>query len=256
MIQRRLPGQPMLSAQHPIVPVALSFCSGFVDVICYLGLFHSFTAFITGTLIITCSELFDQDAALWIRVVILATFVVSAAIWVPVVKWMIKAGLPAVRMCLALECLFLALFLMSTVALPITPEFLSLGTLLAAVSATIAMSLQNVAMQMVLDFHIPTTVMTGNFMRFILTIIEKVTGEAESGKPHGSGLKEASAQKAPGGPVASGIPGTSGARRYGRSLAAFIGGAVLGAGCLATIGFWGLALPTLLLGAMALLTRD
>ncbi len=250
MIQRRFSGHPVLSAQHPIVPVALSFCSGFVDVVCYLGLFHSFTAFITGTLIILCSELFDQDAELWIRVVILATFVVSAMIWVPVVKWMKKAGLPAVRICLSLECLFLALFLISTVALPVTPEFMSLGTLLAAISATIAMSLQNVAMQIVLDFHIPTTVMTGNFMRFVLTVIERVTGEAESGKPRGTGLKE------PSEPMKSGIPGPSGARRYGRSLAAFAGGAVLGAACLATIGFWGLALPTVLLGAMALLTRD
>jgi len=230
-------GRRALSARHPIVPIALSFCSGFVDVVCYLGLFHAFTAFITGTVIILCSELFREDSLVWVRLVILMTFVVSAVIWVHVVKWLIRSERAAVSICLGLECLFLALFTVSALALPISSQFLSIGTTLALVFATIAMALQNVAMQLALNFHIPTTVMTGNLMRFVVAAIERVGGNA--GAQRGDGTRSA-----------------AGEAHYGRSLVAFVGGCVLGAACLATIGFWGLLLPVGLIGGLAIVTRD
>jgi len=232
----RSAGPRTLTARHPGVPIVLSFCSGFVDVTCYLGLFHSFTAFITGTVIIMCSELLRPDGLLWIRGVILATFLVSAFAWIGIVKRMVAAKLPVVRICLALECLFLLLFLASVLALPVTSDWFSPGTALALVFATTAMSLQNALMQLVLNFHVPTTVMTGNFMRFLITMAER----------HG---RTASPEPAP----ASEAPGTT---RYGWSLAGFVCGGVLGAAGLLYIGFWGLLLPAGVLGLMALASRD
>lgn len=227
----------VLSSRHPLVPVALSFCSGFVDVVCYLGLFHSFTAFITGTVIILGSELFAADSLLWIRAVILTTFAVSAFAWVHIVKWLVRTQRRTVAICLALECAFLALFMVSALALPVSEETLAPGTTLALVFATVAMALQNVAMQIVLNFHIPTTVMTGNFTRFVVSAIERIGGTAAA-RAEGSD------------PVASGGP------RYGRNLAAFAGGAVLGAGGFSALGFCGLALPVGLIGALAVISRD
>lgn len=234
-------GRKGFTSRHPAVPVALSFCSGFVDVICFLGLFHSFTAFITGTIIILCSELFQFDSLLWLRAVILSTFFLSALVWVPFVKHLVKTGRPAVRLCLGLESLFLGLFLAAAVTLPVTSDLLSPGTTLALIFATVAMSLQNVAMQIVLQFHTPTTVMTGNFMRFVVTTIERF-GARHAAGPGGSGDSRAAA---PGGQA-----------HYGYSLVAFVAGGVAGAGCHITIGFWGLLAPVLMLAALAIATRD
>lgn len=228
-------GPRRLGARHPSVPIVLSFCSGFVDVTCYLGLFHSFTAFVTGTLIILCSELLQPDGLLWLRIVIVATFLVSAIAWIGIVKRMIAAKVQVVRICLALECLFLLLFMASALALPVGPDWFSPGTALALVFATIAMSLQNALMQLVLHFHVPTTVMTGNFLRFLIS-----TGER---------LRSDDAVDGPPAPAAMNV-------HYGWSLLSFIVGGVLGAAGILNIGFWGLLLPAGVLAVMAVASRD
>lgn len=236
---RRHFGKARLGSKHPAVPLALSFCSGFVDVTCFIGLYHSFTAFITGTAIIMCSELFRPDSLLWIRTVILSTFVVSAVVWVHVVRAMMRTQWPVVRICLALECLFLVLFAVSAMTLPVTADVLAAGTTLALVFATVATSLQNVTMQILLSFHTPTTVMTGNLMRFVVTTVERLSGDWID-----SGAKvDAPDRKSAG-------------QHYGYSLASFLVGGVLGAWSIQTIGFAGILLPAALLAAMALLTRD
>jgi uncharacterized membrane protein YoaK (UPF0700 family) len=99
------------------------------------------------------------------------------------------------------------------------------------------MSLQNVTMQLVLHFHIPTTVMTGNFMRLLITALPQT----------GPGAAEAPAASA---------PAEGGSGRYGWSLLAFVIGGLLGAASLWTVGFWGLVLPAGLLAALALAERE
>lgn len=228
----RLPRIGVLPPRHPAVPVVLSFCSAFVDVCCYLGLFHTFTGFVTGTLVILCAELFVPDAELWTKVLVMVVFLTSAIAWIEVLRSMVRAGIAVVRTCLWLECGLVALFMLSAVALPVGPELLSPGTALALTFATIGMALQNAVMQMLLQFHSPTTVMTGNFLRFLVTALGAAPEAQATAGPHAPG-----------------------AGRYGWALAGFLAGGVAGAAGMATVGFWGLLVPVAMLGTLAALHR-
>jgi uncharacterized membrane protein YoaK (UPF0700 family) len=225
--------QSRISAEHPAVPMVLSFCSAFVDVTCYLGLFHSFTAFITGTLVILCSELFRYDQFLWIRVLILATFLISAVAWIHIIKRLLRSRRRILRLGLGLESVLLLLFMGSALALPVNAHVLAGGTTFALIFATLAMSLQNAVMQLVLNYHVPTTVMTGNFMRFLITTIER-RGTV--------GPNDAMSVGKSSGPTT----------HYGWSLLWFAIGGALGALCLTYVGFWGILVPAGVLAFIAI----
>jgi len=55
----------------------LSFISAFVDAICYLGLFRTFTAFITGTLIVLATEVVQTDGEFVTKIVVTVSFIAS-----------------------------------------------------------------------------------------------------------------------------------------------------------------------------------
>ena len=232
------PKRASINSRNTAIPVALSFCSAFVDVICFVSLYHSFTAFITGTMVIVISELFQPQALLWPRVLILGSFFVSAILWIRMIRTMIVRQWRVVRICLVIEAVLLLLFMASAVFLPVGPDWPSPGTAFALVFPTLAMSLQNALMQLVLRFHFPTTVMTGNFMSFLVSLAFRNWTDNRD-----SGMRRVDLPKVP--PI-----------RYGINLASFVAGGLLGSVLNASIGFWALLIPTLLVAGIAIVNDD
>jgi uncharacterized membrane protein YoaK (UPF0700 family) len=155
------------------VPILLAFCACFIDVICILGLFHTFTAFITGTLVVLCTEVFHQSDNAALKVFVLAMFFVSTLFWYMVVTRLIEAQKVAVGHLFALEALLVTGFmLVAGLGDPAAGGPLSAVTLTAVGLSTIAMALQNVIMLTILNRHVPTTMMTGNSLKLVLGVAD------------------------------------------------------------------------------------
>ncbi|SMF46846.1 Uncharacterized membrane protein YoaK, UPF0700 family [Tistlia consotensis] len=221
-----------LHHSRPSVPLLLAFCSCFVDVVCVLGLFHTFTAFITGTLVVLCTELLEAPDQAPLKLVVLATFLVASLGWyLLLARRRDRARLP-LRVLLLAEGLLIILFmLVAGLSAPLTGP-LATETLLAVVCATVAMSLHNVIMNALLNRHTPTTIMTGNALKLVAGLVEGWLA-GRSGTDAEAGRRRAAS--------------------HGATVLAFAAGGLAGAWLVSLAGFWALALPAalvLLLGAV------
>jgi len=165
-----------LHHSRPLVPILLAFCACFVDVVCILGLFHTFTAFITGTLVVLCTEVFHQSDNAALKLFVLAMFFVSTLFWFVAVTRLVQVKKVAVRHLFALEAVLVAAFMVvAGLGDPSAAGPLAAVTLTAVGLSTVAMSLQNVIMLTLLNRHVPTTIMTGNSMKLVLGIADYFT---------------------------------------------------------------------------------
>jgi len=163
----------VLHHSRPLVPILLAFCACFVDVVCILGLFHTFTAFITGTLVVLCTEVFHKGDHAALKVFVLAVFLAATLFWYLAVTHLVGKGRVTVRHLFALEALLVAVFmLVAGLGDPGASGPLSAVTLLAVGLSTVAMALQNVIMLTILNRHVPTTMMTGNSLKLVLGIAD------------------------------------------------------------------------------------
>lgn len=162
-----------LHHSRPLVPVLLAFCACFVDVVCILGLFHTFTAFITGTLVVLCTEVFHKGDNAALKLFVLAVFFVSTLVWYVFVTSLVEKRKIAVGHLFALEAVLVAAFmLVAGLGDPMASGPLSAVTLTAVGFSTVAMALQNVIMLTMLNRHVPTTMMTGNSLKLVLGIAD------------------------------------------------------------------------------------
>ncbi|POF34658.1 YoaK family protein [Roseibium marinum] len=158
---------------HSLVPVLLAFCACFVDVVCIIGLFHTFTAFISGTLVVLCVEVFHHAENALLKVFVLVMFLAATLLWYVVVTRLIRHKKVAVGHLFALEAGIVAAFmLVAGLGDPTGSGPLSPVTLVAVGLSTIAMSLQNVIMLTILNHHVPTTMMTGNSLKLVLGLAD------------------------------------------------------------------------------------
>lgn|GEM_PF-1166696 len=163
----------VLHHSRPLVPILLAFCACFIDVVCIIGLFHTFTAFITGTLVVLCVEVFHHAENAGLKVFVLAMFYASTLFWYVVVTGLVRRNKVAVGHLFALEAVLVAAFMVvaglgnPTAAGPLAPV-----TLAAVGLSTIAMALQNVIMLTMLNRHVPTTMMTGNSLKLVLGLAD------------------------------------------------------------------------------------
>jgi len=235
---RRPPAADDVRYGEEILPVLLSFVAAFIDVICYLALFRTFTAFVTGTLFILATELIHEDGELVTKIVVILTFMASLFVWVALIRRF--SGRHHLRSILfGIEAGLLVLFMIVGEALsPLTasdaPE-----TTVVAVIAVLAMSLQNTIMALILRAHVPTTVMTGNVTRFVISAVDIFsTGGADARTDTDATFKT---------------------RRqllhYVYVLAAFALGAALGALGFDIIGFYAVACPVAILVILSVLAR-
>ncbi|MHA7774306.1 YoaK family protein [Roseibium sp. M-1] len=163
----------VLHHSRPLVPILLAFCACFIDVVCILGLFHTFTAFITGTLVVLCTEVFHQSDNAALKVFVLAMFFASTLFWYMAVTRLVQARKVAVSHLFALEAVLVTGFMIvAGLGDPAAGGPLSAVTLTAVAFSTIAMALQNVIMLTILNRHVPTTMMTGNSLKLVLGVAD------------------------------------------------------------------------------------
>ncbi len=225
------------TASEQMLPILLSFISAFVDAICYIGLFRTFTAFITGTLIILAADAVFLDDALITKIVVAVTFIVSLFVWVFILQRYLRRRYVRAAF-LTVEAVLLLVFMAGGVVWSPLVGADSPKTMALAVVAVLAMSLQNALMAVILQSHVPTTVMTGNLTRFVVSTID-IFGHnrTEDTSPAGSTFK------------------TRGqVLHYLFVLGAFVVGALVGALGFDAFGFLALALPAAILGFLALIS--
>ncbi len=148
----------------------LSFIAGFVDVIGFIALFGLFTAHVTGNFIMIGVELTGSSEGLTTKLLALP------ALWGGCYD--ASAGLaqrqhPAVAMLLAVECMFLLLFVapacgrrLGRASVPALPSTL------AGMLAVIAMGIQNALSRTTLADLGPTTIMTGNTTQIVIDLVD------------------------------------------------------------------------------------
>ncbi|KZM51608.1 YoaK family protein [Labrenzia sp. OB1] len=171
--KRPVPENSTSYRSHSLVPVLLAFCACFVDVVCIIGLFHTFTAFISGTLVVLCVEVFHQSENALLKVFVLATFLVFTLFWYVVVTRLIRRKKVAIGHLFALEaCIVAAFMLVAGLGDPSASGPLAPITMVAVGLSTIAMTLQNVIMLTILNHHVPTTMMTGNSLKLVLGLAD------------------------------------------------------------------------------------
>lgn len=236
---KRTPREPAnldRSASHqslPMVPVLLAFCACFVDVICILGLFHTFTAFITGTLVVLCTEVFHKAENASLKLFVLAMFFAATLFWFTAVSRLVRTGRVTVRHLFAVEAALVAAFmLVAALGDPGASGPLSAVTLVAVGLSTVAMALQNVTMLTILNHHVPTTMMTGNSLKLVLGIADYFQHADTRSDSRSRIVQQALV------------------------LAAFAAGGLLASLLMKIAGFWALSVPVAVLLFLATVHRD
>lgn len=218
----------MFHHSRPATPLLLAFCACYVDVVCIIGLFHTFTAFITGTLVVLCTEIFHQPENAWLKLFVLGVFAASTFFWYLRVERARRANRLSLRLLFLIESGLLAVFMAVTlIGDPADSGPTGGVTLLAVGIATVAMALQNVIMFTILNQHAPTTIMTGNLLKMIVAVVEGLRPEHAREEP----MKKAKYQ--------------------GQVALSFAAGGLLGSLMMALVGFWALGVPVGALGLLA-----
>jgi uncharacterized membrane protein YoaK (UPF0700 family) len=218
------------------VPTVLSFVSAFVDVVCFIGVFDTFVAFITGTIIILFTEIPRTGVIHLNKLAVLPIFLVGLSAGILLIKAMRNSGYQVIlHQILFLQATLLGMTMLLALRYSPLPGPDSLPTIAVTGLAVFAMALQNTAMVMLLHFHTPTTLMTGNTTSLMVHVWN--AGPA--------------ARYWAGNPPR--LPREGLIRRYGTALVGFAAGGVAGAAGWMAAGFLALALPVLVLTGFALI---
>jgi len=209
-------------------PVIMLFILAYVEAVCYLGLFHTLTGYISGATILLATEFFREDGGVITKILVLATFVPATFVWVIFKEhwsewryftptlFAIEAGLLLLYMVVAIH--------FAPLARVDAPE-----TMLIVIISVLAMSLHNVHSLQVMPAkaQIAITGLFGNFassMTHLLALLR-------TGKPAAVAFISFKHLLYP--------------------LIAFFGGAFLGAFGFSSFGFIALAGPVVALILMA-----
>lgn len=216
------------------VPTILSFVSAFVDVVCYLGVFDTFVAFITGTIIIMFVEFAKPNGATLNKLAVLPIFVVALSVWILSIKAIRIRGYQVIlHHALFLQAVLLALVMLLAIQFSPLPGPDSLQAVVVTGMAVFAMALQTTAMAMLLHFHTPTTMMTGNTTTLMVQM-----WNAGSATRYWAGSPPKLERRAL-------------IRRYGAAILGFISGGTAGAIGWTIAGFLALAVPVVVLASFS-----
>ena len=209
-------------------PVIMVFILAYVEAICYLGLFHTLTGYITGATILLATEYFRPDGNVNPKLLVLLAFVPSTFVWV-ILKEHLSSWRYFASMLFTIEAGLLTLFMVLAIKLsplthPDAPE-----TMLIVVISVLAMSLHNVHSLQVMPVKAPIAI-TGHFGSFASRMVY-LSILLRTGKPTAAA--------------------TADFMQHLNPLIAFFGGAFLGAFGFSSLGFMALAFPIVTLVFMA-----
>ncbi len=221
------------AAFRSVVPPALSFVSGYVDTIGFLGLFGLLTSQVTGAFIAAGAAFVQREQGLVPKLLAMPMFMVGACLLTLLVALLRRRDVDAMPYALAFVALLIALFLGLSIAgkpfaSPDAPAALG-----AAIAAFVAMGAQSALVRVLFKGSLPANFMTGNVTQVAVETTDMVL--ASVGLLH---LDDPAADSAR----------VSAARTQLRILlpmiCSFIAGAVVAAHAFLAIGFWSLLLAT------------
>ncbi|MEK7318161.1 MAG: YoaK family protein, partial [Pseudomonadota bacterium] len=170
--------KPIPTSMHGGV---LSFVAGFVDVVGFIALFGLFTAHVTGNFIMIGVELTGNSDGLATKLLALPAFVVAVAATRVLESNFARRQRPVVALLLAIECLFLLLFigtgLWAKAGAGLTAN--ALPSTLAGMLAVVAMGIQNALSRTALADLGPTTIMTGNTTQVVIDLVDLTSASPE-----------------------------------------------------------------------------
>ena len=160
-----------LPREHAL-PLVLAFAAGYVEAICFTGLFHTFTTFITGTLLVLVIEFVNGQTGYINKAVVFVSFFALTLLWIYIFKtWRWRADLlkPAA---LSAEAILIAVFAAVGATLEPLKSAGGPNTLIVSVVAVFAMSLHSTIFFVLLNKFAPTHFMTGNLTNFSVGAVD------------------------------------------------------------------------------------
>jgi uncharacterized membrane protein YoaK (UPF0700 family) len=225
-----LPG----SRREHVLPLMLSFAAGYVEVISFMGLFHTFTTFITGTLMILVMELVAGHSGYLIKFVVFVSFFAFVVLWVYLIKvwpWRVELRKAAF---LLLEAILIVVFAaLGTILEPLASAG-SIDTLVVSVAGVLAMSLHSTVFFVLLSQFAPSHFMTGNLTNFAVGLVDFLRGEKVAGEEDVTHARFR-------------------VWHYPLVIALFAAGVGLGTAVYLSVGFIALLLPALVLAGAGIL---
>jgi uncharacterized membrane protein YoaK (UPF0700 family) len=201
----------------------------------FIALFEMFTTHVTGDLVASLTELSQGGVAS--RVTMLPIFMLSVAVATVFARATRSYSQAPLFPLLALMTAALAVFGATGVVLrPFMTTHSNWAVNIVGATGVGAMAIQNMIMRDALNSWTPTTIMTGNLTQVTIQLVELAFAVRER-DPHARARIRQDA-------VARLV-------KFGLPLAGFILGAVAAAVLTRLYGFWSVALPTGVVGALA-----
>ncbi|MCV0427206.1 MAG: DUF1275 domain-containing protein [Roseibium sp.] len=217
---------------HRLLPVTLAFCACFVELVCIIGLFHTFTAVITGSFVMLFVNMVDRPSYLPVNITVITAYLFMSFVWYALISWLKGRNAVSLRGLFTLEATLVAAFMLFAGLSEPLPGPAAIQTLVSVCLATSAMSLQAAIMTEVLSIHGPTTFMTGKTNRLVAGLFDGWFGGRETFKTHEQARKTAIST--------------------GATMAAFAAGGFVGSIAMKLLGFWALSVPFVILLTVAL----
>ena len=204
------------------------FILAYVEAVCYLGLFHTLTGYISGATILLATEFFRTDGIVTTKILVLATFLPATFVWV-ILKEHCSGWRYFAAMLFTIEASLLTLYMVVAINLSPLARVDAPETMLIVVISVLAMSLHNVHSLQVMPekAQIAITALFGNFASSAVHLLALLR----------TGKSTATA--------------TASFNKLLYPLIAFFGGAFLGAFGFSSFGFIALACPVATLIFMA-----
>jgi uncharacterized membrane protein YoaK (UPF0700 family) len=119
------------------------FVLAYVEAVCYLGLFHTLTGYISGATILLATEFFRPDGGVITKTLVLVTFLPATFVWV-ILKEHFSAWRYFSSMLFVIEAGLLTLYMVVAINLSPLASADAPETMLIVVISVLAMSLHNV----------------------------------------------------------------------------------------------------------------
>ena len=209
-------------------PIIMVFILAYVEAICYLGLFHTLTGYISGATILLATEYFRPDGNINPKILVLLTFIPSTFVWV-ILKEHLSSWRYFASMLFTIEAGLLTLFVVFATKLAPLNSADAPETMLIVVISVLAMSLHNVHSLQVMPekAQIAITGLFGNFASSTVHLLALLRTRKST------------------------TAATTTFKQFLYPLIAFFGGAFLGALGFSSLGFIALAAPIATLTVMA-----
>jgi uncharacterized membrane protein YoaK (UPF0700 family) len=205
-----------------------------VDTVGFLALFGMFTAHVTGDLVASVTELSEGSMAT--RVTMLPIFMLSVAMATVFARATRRYGQAPLFPLLALMTAALLVFGATGIVLrPFMTSHSNWAVSIVGATGVSAMAIQNMIMRDALNSWTPTTIMTGNLTQVTIQLVELAFAARERDPQARARIRQDAIARLV---------------KFGLPLAGFVSGAVSGAVLTRLYGFWSVAVPTVVVGAL------